>query len=168
MKVLIVRHAKAEEREDFAPSGKPDALRPLTDAGRKQARKAGRALKEILPRIDALATSPLARALDTARLMAKEYKRLEAIELPALAPGGSEKAVLAWLQQHPADATVALVGHEPDLSALVCWLLTGRNGEFIQFKKGGVCLLEFAGAPQVGNAVLEWLLTPGQLRSLGR
>jgi len=168
MKVLIVRHAKAEDRDAFAAQGKPDTQRPLTEAGRKQARKAGEALKEMLPRIDVLATSPLVRALDTARLIAKAYKKLSPAELPALAPGTSEKALLTWLQQQPADATVALIGHEPDLSRVATWLLTGRSGAIMEFKKGGACLLEFAQTPEAGRATLAWLLTAGQLRRLAR
>lgn len=166
MRVLIVRHAQAEEREG-AGREEQDAHRALTDAGRKHARKAGRALKELLPRIDALATSPLVRARDTARLIAKEYKRLPITELPALAPGRAESAVLAWLSDHAADATVALVGHEPDLSGLASWLLTGRAGTLVEFKKGAACLLEFPEGVEPGRATLIWLLAPGQLRRLG-
>lgn len=168
MKLLIVRHAKAEDRDAFAAEAKPDAERPLTEAGRKQARKAARAIKEMLPRIDVLATSPLVRALDTARLIAKEYKRLPVTELPALAPGLSEKTVLAWLAGQPNDATIALVGHEPDLGRLTTWLLCSRSRTIVEFKKGGACLLEFAATPEAGSATLAWLLTPGQLRRLGQ
>ena len=63
MKVLIVRHAIA------VPSGTPDIDdrdRPLTPRGRKRFRKAAQGLACILPRPDALFTSPLPRALETA------------------------------------------------------------------------------------------------------
>ena len=166
MKLLIVRHAKAEDRAAFAASGKDDSERPLTGAGREQAGKSARAIKTLLPRIDVLATSPLTRARDTARLLARDYKRLTPEELPALAPGASVKSVGAWLAQQSADATVALVGHEPDLSVLASWLLTGRTQPIMALKKGAACLLEFEDTAVPGRAVLVWSLTPRQLRGL--
>jgi phosphohistidine phosphatase len=45
MKLLIVRHAIAEEREDFARTGKDDRLRPLTDDGRKRMKQGARGLR---------------------------------------------------------------------------------------------------------------------------
>jgi phosphohistidine phosphatase len=167
MRLLIVRHAKAEEREVHASTGAPDAERPLTEAGRKSALKAGRALREIVPRIDVLASSPLVRARETARLIARGYRRLDVTELPALAPGLSEKTVLAWLGEQAEDATVAVVGHEPDLSQLAGWLLTGRSQAFMTLKKGSACLLDFPDRLSPGHGQLAWLLAPAQLRRLG-
>lgn len=168
MKLLIVRHAKAEDRETFAATGADDAERPLTGAGREQVRQAARTLKDLVPRIDVLATSPLTRARETARLLAREYKRLKPVEMPELSPGLSEKAVVAWLAEQPADAVVALVGHEPDLSVFASWLLTGRKHPILALKKGAACLLEFEAKPDPGGAVLAWSLTPVQLRRLRR
>lgn len=167
MRLLIVRHAKAEERELHAATGAPDAERPLTDAGRKSARRIGRALKEILPRIDVLASSPFVRARDTARLIAREYRRLEVTELAALTPGRSAAAVLAWLEGQPEGATVAVVGHEPDLGRLASWLLSGGDRAFVTLKKGGACLLDFPERLAPGQAQLAWLLAPAHLRRLG-
>ena len=49
MKLLLIRHAIAEEREDFARTGKDDRLRPLTDEGRKKMKQAARGLRKIAP-----------------------------------------------------------------------------------------------------------------------
>lgn len=168
MKLLIVRHAKAEDRETFTASGKDDTDRPLTGAGREQARQAARALKDLVPRLDMLATSPLARARESARLLAREYKRVKPVEMAQLAPGMSEKAVAEWLAEQPADAVVALVGHEPDLSVFASWLLTARKHPILELKKGAACLLEFENKLEPGGAVLAWSLTPSQLRRLRR
>lgn len=167
MKVLIVRHAKADDREAFAATGKPDDLRPLTESGRKQARKAGRALKDQLPRVDVLGASPLLRTLETARLIAREYRHLAVKTVPELAPGFEPQAVAQWLAKQPANATVALVGHEPELSQLAGWLLTGRAEPLVELKKGAACLLDFPGKLAPGRGVLAWLLSPVQLRRLG-
>jgi phosphohistidine phosphatase SixA len=59
------------------------------------------------------------------------------------------------------------VGHDPHLALLITWLLTGVENETIPLKKGGAALLEFEGKPAAGQATLQWLLTPSQLRALG-
>jgi phosphohistidine phosphatase len=64
--------------------------------------------------------------------------------------------------------TAAVVGHEPHLSHFVCWLLTGRNGQFVELKKGGACLLELEQERAAAKAKLLWFLTPKQLRKLTR
>ena len=75
--------------------------------------------------------------------------------------------MLLWLRAQPADATLALVGHEPDLGQLAGWLLSGRKTGFVQFKKGAAALIEFSGAPAAGKGTLAWLLTAAQLGEIG-
>src|SRR6478672_122417 len=58
MKLLLIRHAIAEEREDFARTGKDDRLRPLTDEGRKKMKQGARGLRRCVPAFDLLAPSP--------------------------------------------------------------------------------------------------------------
>jgi phosphohistidine phosphatase len=62
--------------------------------------------------------------------------------------------------------TVAIVGHEPHLSGLVTWLMTGQIDSRLELKKGAACLLRFERAPGEGEATLRWALTPSQLRDL--
>ena len=45
------------------------------------------------------------------------------VEQDLLAPGGSRKALLGWLEEQADDDVIALVGHEPDLSELATCLL---------------------------------------------
>ena len=66
MKLLLVRHAIAEEREEFERTGEPDDQRPLTSEGRKKMKRAAAGLGELVNKVDILATSPLARAQQTA------------------------------------------------------------------------------------------------------
>src|SRR5262249_31041428 len=79
MKLLLIRHAIAEEREDFARTGKDDRLRPLTDEGRKRMKQAARGLLETLPEIDLLATSPLTRAAQTGAIVDSVYGGLKEV-----------------------------------------------------------------------------------------
>lgn len=166
MKLLLIRHAIALEREDFARSGKDDGQRPLSDDGRRRMKLAARGLRELVPDIDLLATSPLTRAAQTGAILDSVYGGLKEVEIAELVPGGTPQAVLAWLKRQKAE-TVALVGHEPGLSRLAAWLLTGSEGGFLTFRKGGAALFELTAPPAAGRAKLLWMLTPGQLRSLG-
>jgi phosphohistidine phosphatase len=113
-----------------------------------------------------IATSPLRRARQTAEIVAAGYAGIDTVSLPALSPGAAPLAVLAWLRAQPADATLALVGHEPDLGLLAGWLLSGKQSGFVQFKKGAAALIEFADAPAAGKGTLAWFLTAAQLAEL--
>ncbi|HET6230430.1 MAG TPA: histidine phosphatase family protein [Longimicrobiaceae bacterium] len=168
MKLLVIRHAFAGDREEFARTGLPDSLRPLTDEGRKKMQGAARGLHRLVPELDVLAASPLTRAVQTAEVVAARYDGMETATVAELAPEEAPDALVPWLRTHAADATVAVVGHEPHLGFLAGWLLTGRNVSFLEPKKGGAFLLEFEGESAAGGAKLRWALTPRQLRDLGR
>lgn len=166
MKLLLIRHAIAEEREDFARTGKDDRLRPLTDDGRKKMRQAARGLREIVPEIDLLATSPLTRAAQTGAILDTVYGGLKEVEIDELSPEAAPKDFLRWLRKQKAASTVAAVGHEPSIGLILSWLVTGSEIRFFAFRKGGACLLEFAEEIGTGSATLVWALTPAILRGL--
>jgi phosphohistidine phosphatase len=164
MQILIIRHAKAGQRGLLGFIGKKDATRPLTDAGRRDMRKAARGLQKLVPEIDVIASSPLTRARETADIVSRRYDDIPVMELAPLAPGGSKEDVLAWLRDQKASATVVLVGHEPDLGILASWLLGGGAESFLSLKKGAACLIEMSEKPTPGSGSLEWLLPPQALR----
>jgi phosphohistidine phosphatase len=165
MKLLMIRHAIAEESEDFARTGKDDDLRPLTDEGRKKMRLAAKGLRGIVPAIDLLATSPLTRAAQTGAILDSVYGGVKEVEVAELAPDSTPVDFLRWLRKQKGE-TVAVVGHEPSISLFLSWLLTGTERRIFSFRKGGACLLEFPGEIGAGTATLLWALTPGQLREL--
>jgi phosphohistidine phosphatase len=165
MRLLLIRHAIAVEREDFERTGKDDNLRPLTDEGRKKMKQAARGLRALVPAIDLLATSPLTRAAQTAAIVDSVYGGLDEVEIEELSPETTPEDFLRWLRKQKVD-TVAAVGHEPSLSQILGWLLTGTDRRLFAFRKGGACLLEFADEPAGGTATLAWALTPAQLRRL--
>jgi len=165
MRLLMIRHAIAEEREDFAKTGKDDNLRPLTDDGRKKMKQAARGLRRLCSDIDLLATSPLTRAAQTAAILDSVYGGLDEVEIDELSPEAQPADFLRWLRQQKQD-TVAAVGHEPSISLILSWLLTGAERRILSFRKGGACLLDFPGEVGAGTATLLWALTPGQLRDL--
>lgn len=162
MQLVLIRHARAEERALL----KRDRTRALTVDGRRRMRKAARGLHTLVPGLSQIATSPLTRARQTAAIVAETRDDIDVVLLSALAPGEAPRAVLAWLRQQPADATLALVGHEPDLGRLAAWLLSNKLSGFVQFKKGASALIEFNGAPAAGKGRLLWLLSATHLAAL--
>jgi len=168
MKLLVIRHAPAGDREAWAVAGQDDFLRPLTREGRRKMREAARGLARLVPAPEALATSPLARSVETADVVARAFDVEAAEELEALRPGSLPRELLPWLRSREGAALTAVVGHEPQLGELVSWLLAGRARPFLALKKGGACLIDLGERPGPGVAELLWLLTPAQLRRQGR
>ena len=165
MKVLLIRHAIAEERDVFGRTGQPDSERPLTDEGRRKMRKGTNRLRTLVRKVECVGSSGLVRADETAEIVAKAFK-CPVTEVPGLVPEGDRDQVLEWLRGFPDEALVGMVGHEPDLGRLLGYMLCGRPLRALGFKKGGVCLAQFHGRPAPGGAMLQWALTPSQLRDL--
>ena len=97
MRLLIVRHGIAEDKDEFARTGRDDTQRPLTDEGKHQLQRVAKGLRRIAERIDVLAASPLVRAAQTAGIMATEYDGMSVETVPALEPGRSPSEFAAWL-----------------------------------------------------------------------
>jgi phosphohistidine phosphatase len=167
MDLLIVRHGVAEDKEAFAKTGKSDDERPLTDKGRKKMRRASRGLCAITPRIGLLVTSPLTRARETAAYIAGAYDMDVGDVADVLRPESSYDAFLEWLRPRAKKSPVCIVGHEPHLSGLASWLISGAKESRMELSKGGACLLTFDGAPKKSGATLCWLLTSKQLEAIG-
>jgi phosphohistidine phosphatase len=165
MRLLVIRHAIAEDREAFAASGRDDTLRPLTDDGRRKMRRAARGLRGLVRRIDALIASPLTRALETAEIVRAEYEIDRVEQMPELAPDRPLPEAVAAFGRFPGEVA-AIVGHEPQLSHLVTYLMTGSDQSALEIKKGGACLLEFDGAPRAASGTLLWAVRPSTLRDL--
>jgi phosphohistidine phosphatase len=120
MRLYLVRHAEAEP-------GTPDELRPLTANGRQAARALGRQLREETGRVDAVVSSPLLRARQTAEAIARELD-LQAEPVELLAPGAGEAELLAAIEGR-GDVVVA-VGHQPDCGKLAAALQGGAEPPF--------------------------------------
>jgi phosphohistidine phosphatase SixA len=148
MRLVILRHGLAVDRTDWAG---PDALRPLTPGGRRRARRVVEAVAPLVGRLHAVWTSPWLRAYATAEYAEQAWDAPLVVQ-PWLAGDASE--VAAHIARLPAE-DVALVGHEPDLGALI-GILTG--GPAVPLKKAGLALL--AGRPVAGGMRLCLLLTP--------
>lgn len=157
MRCLVIRHAPAE-------SGPSDAERPLSAAGVSLLRQVRGPLQALVPDVGLIAHSPLRRARETAAVLAEVFS-VPLDETDTLAPGGLG-GLSPWLSAQ--SGTVALVGHEDDLSYWVCHMLTGLAGRFFHFERAAACLVEFPGLPRPGAGRLHWLMTPDHLARMAR
>jgi phosphohistidine phosphatase len=159
--------AKTNEETD---DGKNDEHRPLTPEGMRKMRKNAQGLRELVGRPDLLITSPLTRAVQTASILREMWLDLDVASSDLLKPGASPEALTDWINTrafaHENDALIAIVGHEPHLSSLASWYLSGHRKSLFELKKGGACLLSFSSDVNRAKAKLEWLVTPGVLRKL--
>jgi phosphohistidine phosphatase len=163
MRLILIRHGIAEPRD--SERWPDDLARPLTARGVKRARRAASGVARLEPGIGKVLTSPAARCVETARLLAGELETTGAVEvLAALAPGSDQRALLRAVAREGKEATVALVGHEPDLSELAAALL-GMSPQGLGFKKAAACALDWSG-PGPGRTSLKWWLAPAALRTL--
>ena len=163
MELYLIRHGVAAERGKDWPD---DSQRPLTPDGIARLRKAARGLNAIGVGFDQMVTSPLVRTRQTADVIAEELKvRPPIATSDALAPAGSSASVIQEITKHVRKARVALVGHEPNLGELAAQLIGARTP--LEFKKGGVCRIDFDMLPPKGGGMLRWFLTPKMLRALG-
>jgi phosphohistidine phosphatase len=167
MRLLVIRHAIAEDREKFATSGRDDSERPLTRYGKRQMKRVARGLRRTVKSIDVLGASPFVRAQQTAAIVAEAYREMPVATVPSLAPNGEPEEFAAWLGRQRIAEVVGAVGHDPHLGMLVTWLLVGRMEPRVDIEKGGAVLLEVEGAPRASCATLLWALAPAMLVRLG-
>lgn len=166
MDLFLVRHAIAANRD---PERWPDdSLRTLTEEGESRFRVAARGVKRIVPSVDVALASPYPRAWRTAEILAEEAgwpHPEKSSELEAERPAAG---VLPLIRRRARQvSSLALVGHEPQLSELASLLLTGsEDGAAIEMKKGAMLSLWVENGP--GSTMLQWLAPPKVLRSVGR
>jgi phosphohistidine phosphatase len=173
MKLLLIRHAIAEDFEEFARGGLADDLRPLTADGRRKMERGARGLAALLSGLDLVASSPLVRARQTAEIVAAAFGGPPLVETDTLVSGADPRRFLAWLAQRPTAGVVAAVGHQPHLGLLAARLVGAGRRPAVAVKKGSALCFELAPAPAAGaananaSATLLWALAPAHLRRLG-
>ncbi|MCL7744883.1 phosphohistidine phosphatase SixA [Guyparkeria hydrothermalis] len=166
MDLLIIRHAAAENREEFARHGRPDSERPLTKRGIDRMQMAARGLTTLALPIERLVSSPAVRALQTAEIVAPAVERRQVASEAVFAPEAPVDNAVEWLRKQPRVEGMAVVGHEPHLGQLAECLIGGRPLGNMPMKKGGVILIRFDNAIGYGEGKLVWALPPAVLRAL--
>lgn len=150
MHLYLIRHAHAED-------GSRDSLRPLSAKGLRQVRTMGRRLRRAEAfEVQEIWHSPLRRAAETAALLCQRLReKVPLMEVAGLKPQDDPHLILRRLKQ--AEVPVAIVGHDPHLSALASLLITG-SAEPAKFwlKKCAVIRLDHSGA----GWCVRWMISP--------
>ncbi len=166
MDLLIIRHAAAQDREEFAREGLPDDQRPLTKRGIERMKMAARGLTTLALPIERLISSPAVRAVQTAEIVAPALEVRESEKEGVFAPDAPVESAVEWLRKQPRVDGMAVVGHEPNLGQIGECLIAGRASGNMPLKKGGMMLIRFDNAIGYGSGKLVWAIPPAVLRAL--
>jgi phosphohistidine phosphatase len=153
MDLYLLRHGRAGVRAEWDG---PDSERPLTDAGREEMVAVSSSIAKLGLQIDAVITSPYARAFQTADILAQYLNLQDKLCVDdRLQPGFVTPLLEKVLRPFSTSIGVVLVGHEPDFSLTIQDLTGGR----VILKKGGMARVRMA-YPSLKKAELVWLLQP--------
>ncbi|ESA33519.1 phosphohistidine [Leptolyngbya sp. Heron Island J] len=157
--VYFIRHGIAAERGTYLD----DNQRPLIEKGIRKTEKTAQRLLTLRLRFDMLLTSPLVRAVQTAEIFCQAGLTQNYQVFKPLAPNGSVQDWLDWLGawQSVDPMSLALVGHEPDLSQWAQLLVQGSIDNRWVLKKAGIIGVTVPAARSaLGHSQLFWLAPP--------
>lgn len=188
-----MRHGKAGR---CTPSP-ADSSRALTAAGAREVKKTAAGLRRAGIAFAYVASSPLTRAMQTAKIVAAaaggpararggspgggRKKGAGSARPPAvhrwdeLKPEADAGAALGRIAGLPFDSSVLLVGHEPSMTTILGLLVSGGGGGgppraaplSINLKKGGIARLRILSTVPDVRGEMRWLATPRQIGCLG-
>lgn len=157
MNLYLVRHGEALRIGGAVTN---DADRPLSPRGESDASIVGEVIAGEQSGSVLVLVSPLARARQTAEIIAGKLGASAAIRASEnLAPGFRPKALLNEIAQTGGDVVVA-VGHQPDLTTLLSYVIADESYAGIAFPPGGVAKISTQISRAGNNATLHWLITP--------
>ncbi|MDQ6929534.1 MAG: histidine phosphatase family protein [Candidatus Eremiobacteraeota bacterium] len=155
MRCFFLRHGQAFDPSEWRGS---DFDRPLTPGGCERMAREAKTIARLGVDPDAIVCSPLARARQTACIVAKGLHRSKnIIEDPRLGAAFDAEAFRAVLNEHADAKSLMFVGHEPGMGQTV-QSLTGAR---VEFKKGALACVEVSADARAGT--LLFLLPPKAL-----
>lgn len=152
LELYLLRHAHAGNPAEWTGD---DALRPLSQKGRRQARALGRFLAERGFGPDAIVSSPKVRARQTADIVADAIGIAVAVDERLAGP--LDLDVLAQVVTSAGGDQILLVGHDPDFSDLGAMLCGATD---LPLRKGALARIDVALPLEPGIGKLRWLVPP--------
>jgi phosphohistidine phosphatase len=161
MIIYFLRHASAGEH---LSNPKKDEKRALDETGVEQCGYVGRALAALDAQVEAIISSPLKRAAQTASLVGNEMGYEGKLQLDnALRPEAGFGDFRKLLDKYSKYESIMVVGHNPNLSEFLGRSISETGCEAgVELKKGGLARVELGR----NSAVLNWCVTPKMLRTL--
>lgn len=162
MRLVFLRHGLAEGHFSFNQD--KDFERELTEDGIKRLHRSFKDYKRIVPNIDVIFSSPLARAIQTAEIFWEYYKDADLEMMADLDILDDPRHLVEYVSFLPTDGCYAFIGHDPHITKVIAALLALHpEHDFMTIKKGGLCILE--GGMWKGFT-MELLLSPKVLSLL--
>jgi phosphohistidine phosphatase len=140
--LILIRHGEAES----AGPAQTDTQRRLTRAGKDAAARTGRALAGHGVVSPSIVTSPKARALETAQILARELSVGDPTVIDALRGDHDIAHILTALAEVEARCVIA-VGHMPDLGSLAARLLDPAESRSVAMRTAGYVWIELDAIP---------------------
>lgn len=160
MILYLMRHANAGLTRE---NPLLDSKRGLIKEGKDQCMLMARAMSALKVQIDAVVSSPLKRALQTAQFVATEMGFEGEVDIsPALAPEAGYVIFQDLLAKYAGREGVLVVGHNPNLFQFLGKLVTGNGGANLRMRKGSVAKVDLERHPPQ----LQWLIDPRMARAI--
>ena len=155
VRIHLLRHAHAGDSFHWIGD---DDLRPLTKKGRRQSERLGAFLEQHGVRPDVIVSSPKVRAQQTAEIVAGTLGMTVKVDR-RLEDGFGQQQLWALLDELGAREPM-LVGHDPDFSTLLAYLIDAAG---ISMKKGALATIDLRSQLGDGDAALRSLVPPDLL-----
>jgi phosphohistidine phosphatase len=168
--LYLLRHGDSGKGMAVAAGGNTGDV-PLTIVGREEIAIIARSVKALNLRFCAIVTSPLKRAVQTAKIIAKVLAIEDRISIwNDLVPEGNRSKLYYRLNQYTRESSILMVGHEPYLSNIMYDMIFQKNrvnqlGR-INLKKAGLAKIRVISLTPNISGELRWLLTPRILKLL--
>lgn len=168
MELYLIRHSLAEAVGEN--NGFKDEQRALTEDGLKRAEKVGKGLRKMDVSFEVVLTSPAKRCVQTTEAMLRGMRLPENgyTRSPELSMYAEIEELFALLNnEYDKAASVALFGHQPQLSDIASALLSDGGYVGLKISRAGVLCLQTGPLVAVSSASLLWKMLPGQLVKMG-
>jgi phosphohistidine phosphatase len=151
MLVCVMRHGEAETNTSTSDEKR------LTERGVSEVKKVLQLARKMGTTINVIASSPLARAKDTAEI-AKRIFKADYVTTNSLEPEGSPEEIYEELSKYNPDDVVLLISHQPLVSKLLSDILGAETR--IAFSTATLAMIEVSGQPRTGGGTLVLLIPP--------
>jgi phosphohistidine phosphatase len=169
--LYLLRHGDAGKGMAGAGGNSGDV--PLTIVGREEIAIIARSVKDLNLKFSAIITSPLKRAVQSAKIIAKVLAMEKRISIwNELVPEGNRSKLYNILNQYTRESSVLMIGHEPYLSNMMYDMIFQKNrvnqlGR-MSLKKAGLAKIRVISLTPNISGELRWLLTPRILKLLAK
>ena len=160
MEIYVMRHGDAEARA----TGLDDADRKLTAKGKRDTERVAKLAKAMKIEPDVILTSPYRRAVETAAIASRCLRAGKLLETSTQLPQAEPAQAWKEIRSHAKTGQVLIVGHEPQLSELIAFLL-GCPELRLDMKKSALVFIDMGTVGSAPKGELKWMLTPGLARA---